>query len=63
MAKKRQSSVIRRVYAGFAVLAISLIATNTLNLNNSQTIHGQLETVTSEASRSLTSQMKPALAC
>lgn len=49
MAKKRQSSVIRRVYAGFAVLAISLIATNTLNLNNSQTIHGQLETVTSEA--------------
>ncbi|KXF82017.1 methyl-accepting chemotaxis protein [Enterovibrio coralii] len=49
MAKKRQSSVIRRMYAGFAVLAVSLVATNTLNLNSSQNIHDQLEVVTSEA--------------
>ncbi|MEZ8143507.1 chemotaxis protein [Enterovibrio norvegicus FF-33] len=49
MAKKRQSSVIRRMYAGFAVLAVSLIATNTLNLNSSQNIHEQLEVVTSKA--------------
>ncbi|WP_154124206.1 methyl-accepting chemotaxis protein [Grimontia hollisae] len=49
MAKKRQSSVIRRMYAGFAVLAVSLVATNTLNLNSSQDIHEQLEIVTSKA--------------
>ncbi|MDD1794782.1 methyl-accepting chemotaxis protein [Enterovibrio makurazakiensis] len=49
MAKKRQSSVIRRMYAGFAVLAVSLVATNTLNLNSSQNIHEQLEVVTTEA--------------
>ncbi|KKD58244.1 chemotaxis protein [Grimontia sp. AD028] len=49
MAKKRQSSVIRRMYAGFAVLAVSLVATNTLNLKSSQDIHDQLEVVTSEA--------------
>ncbi|CZF78460.1 Methyl-accepting chemotaxis protein CtpH [Grimontia celer] len=49
MAKKRQSSVIRRMYAGFAVLAVSLVATNTLNLKSSQDIHEQLEVVTSEA--------------
>ncbi|USH01265.1 methyl-accepting chemotaxis protein [Grimontia kaedaensis] len=49
MAKKRQSSVIRRMYAGFAVLAFSLVATNTLNLKSSQDIHEQLEVVTSEA--------------
>ncbi|CZF82193.1 methyl-accepting chemotaxis protein [Grimontia marina] len=49
MAKKRQSSVIRRMYAGFAVLAVSLVATNTLNLKSSQDIHQQLEVVTSEA--------------
>ncbi|NGN97311.1 methyl-accepting chemotaxis protein [Grimontia sp. S25] len=49
MAKKRQSSVIRRMYAGFAVLAVSLVATNTLNLRSSQDIHDQLEVVTSEA--------------
>ncbi|SKA54839.1 HAMP domain-containing methyl-accepting chemotaxis protein [Enterovibrio nigricans] len=49
MAKKRQSSVIRRMYAGFAVLAVSLVATNTLNINSSQNIHDQLEVVTSEA--------------
>ncbi|WP_028024062.1 methyl-accepting chemotaxis protein [Enterovibrio calviensis] len=49
MAKKRQSSVIRRMYAGFAVLAVSLVATNTLNINSSQNIHEQLEVVTTEA--------------
>ncbi|MCC4798872.1 chemotaxis protein [Enterovibrio norvegicus] len=49
MAKTRQSSVIRRMYAGFAVLAVSLVATNTLNLSSSEKIHGQLEVVTSEA--------------
>ncbi|WP_407332935.1 methyl-accepting chemotaxis protein [Enterovibrio sp. 27052020O] len=49
MAKKRQSSVIRRMYTGFAVLAVSLVATNTLNLNSSQNIHEQLEVVTSKA--------------
>lgn len=45
----RQSSVIRRMYAGFAVLAISLVATNTLNLYGSEEIHAQLEVVTSKA--------------
>lgn len=49
MASKRQSSVIRRMYAGFAVLAISLIITNTLNLNGSERIHQQLNVVTSKA--------------
>lgn len=49
MANKRQSSVIRRMYAAFAILAISLVTTNTLNLYDSQNIHDQLEIVTSQA--------------
>ncbi len=45
MAKQIKQSVIRRMYIGFAILAVSLVATNALNLNSSKNIHGQLETI------------------
>ncbi|OAN18265.1 chemotaxis protein [Photobacterium jeanii] len=45
----RQTSVIRRMYAGFAVMVVLFIATITLMLQGTNRIHGQLEAVTSES--------------
>ncbi|RXJ72417.1 methyl-accepting chemotaxis protein [Veronia nyctiphanis] len=49
MKSPKKGSVITRMYLGFAVLAGSLIATNSINLLGSEEIHTQLNTVASEA--------------
>ncbi|MGF1690241.1 methyl-accepting chemotaxis protein [Photobacterium kagoshimensis] len=49
MKNKRQTSVIRRMYAGFAVMVVLFIVTVTLMLQGTNRIHAQLEAVTSES--------------
>ncbi|MFT6986189.1 MAG: methyl-accepting chemotaxis protein [Psychromonas sp.] len=49
MKKNRQTSVIRRMYAGFAVMVALLITTVVLMLNGTSRVHQQLEYVNSDA--------------
>ncbi|KMV32138.1 chemotaxis protein [Photobacterium swingsii] len=49
MKNKRQTSVIRRMYAGFAVMVLLFVVTVTLMLQGTNRIHAQLEAVTSES--------------
>ena len=46
---RRQTSVIKRMYAGFAVMVALFVATLVLMLNGTSRIHSQLESVTSDA--------------
>ena len=47
--KNRQTSVIKRMYAGFTVMVALFVATVILMLNGTSRIHSQLESVTSDA--------------
>ena len=47
--KTRQTSVIKRMYAGFAVMVALFVATVVLMLNGTNRIHSQLEFVTANA--------------
>jgi methyl-accepting chemotaxis protein len=49
MKKNRQTSVIRRMYAGFAVIVTLLITTVVLMLNGTNRVYQQLESVNSDA--------------
>ncbi|MDO6541182.1 methyl-accepting chemotaxis protein [Photobacterium sanguinicancri] len=49
MKNKRQTSVIRRMYAGFAVMVVLFVITIALMLQGTNRIHAQLEAVTSES--------------
>ncbi|MFD2179707.1 methyl-accepting chemotaxis protein [Veronia pacifica] len=49
MNSNKKGSVVVRMYLGFAVLAASLIATNTINILGSDEIHSQLNIVAREA--------------
>lgn len=49
MKKNRQTSVIRRMYAGFAVMVALLVMTVVLMLNGTNRVHQQLESVNSDA--------------
>lgn len=49
MKKNRQTSVIRRMYAGFAVMVALLVTTVVLMLNGTSRVHQQLESVNSDA--------------
>ncbi|MCW8329169.1 methyl-accepting chemotaxis protein [Photobacterium sp. SDRW27] len=49
MKKKRQTSVIKRMYAGFALMTALLVATVVLMLDGAARIHNQLDSVTSDA--------------
>ncbi|MCW8327298.1 methyl-accepting chemotaxis protein [Photobacterium sp. SDRW27] len=49
MKTTRQTSVIRRMYTGFAVMVLLFAATIVLMLDGTNRIHRQLETVTSDA--------------
>ncbi|WP_225445353.1 MULTISPECIES: methyl-accepting chemotaxis protein [Photobacterium] len=46
---KKQTSVIRRMYAGFAVMIGLFATTSTLTLMETKTIYGQLESVNTES--------------
>ncbi|MGR5145487.1 methyl-accepting chemotaxis protein [Photobacterium alginatilyticum] len=48
MRKKRQTSVIKRMYAGFALMVLLLVSTVVLMLTGTKRIHDQLESVTSD---------------
>jgi methyl-accepting chemotaxis protein len=47
--KNKQTSVIKRMYAGFALMVLLFIATVTLMLNGTSHIYNQLESVNEEA--------------
>ncbi|WEM45347.1 methyl-accepting chemotaxis protein (plasmid) [Photobacterium sp. DA100] len=47
MKKKRQTSVIKRMYVGFALMVLLLVATVVMMLDGNKRIHSQLESVTS----------------
>ncbi|MDX1301419.1 methyl-accepting chemotaxis protein [Photobacterium sp.] len=49
MKKIRQTSVIKRMYAGFALMVSLLVATVILMLDGTTRIHNQLQSVTSDA--------------
>ncbi len=49
MKSKKQTSVIQRIYAGFALMVALLIATIVLMLDGTSRIHQQLESVTTNA--------------
>ncbi|MFT5807629.1 MAG: methyl-accepting chemotaxis protein [Moritella dasanensis] len=47
--KNKQTSIIKRMYAGFAVMIILFVATVTLMLNGTSRIYNQLESVNEDA--------------
>jgi methyl-accepting chemotaxis protein len=47
--KSRQTSIIKRMYAGFAVMVVLFVATVTLMLNGTSRIYNQLESVNEDA--------------
>ncbi|WP_019616542.1 methyl-accepting chemotaxis protein [Psychromonas ossibalaenae] len=47
--KNRQTSVIKRMYAGFSVMVLLFVATVALMLNGTSRIHKQLESVNTDA--------------
>lgn len=59
MKNNRQTSVIKRMYAGFALMVALLVATVVLMLDGTSRIHRQLDSVTSDAFPLSRWQIKP----